>query len=254
VKAPLSPARPGLWSLAVALSAIGTGACGGGLPLLHPAHVLPKGKVSVGGGLSVQPALVLLPQAAETDAGNAALVLQERTVAPNVAPWVGGRVGLWGSNEAGLAYTGRAVRLDGRHAFTLSRSVSLSAGLGGELILLGRPSAPEKELGGVAGGGFDVPVLVGWNSTGGLYSAWAGPRLGLSWVRGKVALADQITPLGGQHLRAGIVAGLRAGFRHVHVALEIGADFHSVTGNLGDTPVSFKQATLTPAGGLVFTF
>lgn len=241
--------------LAFALCALGLGGCGGGAPLLHPAHVLLPGKVTLGAGLSGRPVLAALPSAPGTDEAEAESVLQERTIAPAVAPWVGGRVGITGSNEAGLTYSGRAVRLDGRHAFTLSKSVALSMGLGGELILSGRPSAG-GQAGSLLGGGLDVPLLIGWKSTGELYSGWIGPRAGISWVRGGLPTADPTKPLAfsGEHVRVGMVAGLRLGFRHVHVALEVGGDWHTVSGSLGETDVSFDQFSLTPAGALVVGF
>ncbi|WP_235880140.1 hypothetical protein [Polyangium aurulentum] len=227
------------------------------MPLLHPAHVLSPGAVSVGAGLSGQPVLLALPHASETAEGKAEALLQERTVAPALAPWASARIGIAGSNEAGLSYSGRAVRLDGRHAFKLSKAISLSAGLGGELLLIGRPRAGEGSPSSVLGGGFDVPVLVGWTSTGGLYSAWIGPRAGLSWIGGEipaVSEAEEGVDVGGQHLRVGLVAGLRAGFRHVHVALELGGDWHHVNGTLGGASVAFDQLSLTPAGAIVLTF
>jgi len=250
---PPSPPRHA-W-LALALTALGASACGGGVPLLHPAHVLSPGKVTLGAGLSGQPVLRALPSAPETDEGQAEVLLQERTIAPAVAPWVGARIGFAGSNEAGLTYAGNAVRLDARHAFTLSKSVALSAGLGGQVILAGRKREGE-EPSALSGGGLDIPLLVGWTSTGGLYSGWIGPRAGISWVQGSmgVAGADAPLPLSGRDVRVGLVAGLRVGFRHVHVALEIGGDWHSVAGSLGDADVSFGQISLTPAGALIVGF
>lgn len=246
-------ARPKLRPLALAVCALGLGGCGGGAPLLHPAHVLSPGKVTVGAGLSGRPVLAALPSAPGTDEALAENVLQDRTIAPAVAPWVSGRIGITGSNEAGLTYSGRALRLDGRHAFTLTKSVSLSMGLGGELILAGRPSgAGESGF----GGGLDVPLLIGWKSTGELYSGWIGPRAGITWVRGAFPSADPTKPLAivGDHVRVGMVAGFRLGFRHVHVGLEVGGDWNTVSGRMGTTDVSFNQFSLTPAGALIVGF
>src|SRR5688572_953389 len=70
----------------LAMAAFG---CGGGSPLLHPAHVNRPGVVSIGAGASGQIALRTLgAEASDADQ------LQDATVAPGVAPWVGGRVGL----------------------------------------------------------------------------------------------------------------------------------------------------------------
>jgi len=236
--------------LLAALCAAGTSACGGGAPLLHPAHVLTPGNVTVGAGLSGQPVLRSLSAAPGTAEANAEAVLETRMIAPALAPWVSARVGITGSNEAGLTYTGRAARLDGRHGFKLSKSLALSAGLGGEVILAGRrDAAGEPTL--MAGGGVDVPVLFGWMSTGGLYSGWIGPRAGFRWIRGEVtptAIADATD------IRVGLVEGMRHGFRYFHVALEIAGDWHEVSGSVGDIDVSTSQISLTPAGALILSF
>jgi hypothetical protein len=58
-------------------------------------------------------------------------------LAPSVAPWVNARVGIGGDNEAGLTYTGRAVRLDIRHAFE-DDDIALSMGAGASAVLRGR--------------------------------------------------------------------------------------------------------------------
>src|SRR6185369_12120360 len=111
------PGRPvfaAIAATAVAAALTSLVGCAGGGPLLHPAHVLKPGEVQVGAGLSGQIALRVLPS---VTAGEAEL--QRLTVAPGVAPWAGARVGIAGSNEAGLAYTGRSIRLDGRYAFSL---------------------------------------------------------------------------------------------------------------------------------------
>ncbi len=231
--------------------------CGGGLPLLHSVQVLPPGRVSAGAGLSGQVALQNLPSATGavgTDQSNLETQLQNSTIAPAVAPWISARVGITGSNEAGLTYNGRAIRLDGRHSFKLNKknSLALSAGLGGELLLIGRPRSGGQEPQSLLGGGFDVPLLFGWRSTAGLYSAWIGPRPGLTFVNG--VLADG-TAFSARDGRLGFVAGLSVGFRQVHVAMELGGAFHFVNALVGPTQrVEFNQFTLTPAGALVLTF
>lgn len=236
--------------LIVALGAMG---CGGGLPLLHSVQVLPPGRVSAGAGLSGQVVLQKLPVAAATAQTDPTAEIQEKTIAPAIAPWISARVGITGSNEAGLAYNGRAIRLDGRHSFALNKknSLALSAGFGGELLLVGRPQSGKQGLESLLGGGFDIPLLFGWRSTAGLYSAWIGPRPGLSFVRGN--LADG-TAFSAQDGRIGFVAGLSVGFRQIHVAMELGGAFHFVDAEIATQRLQFNQFTLTPAGALVLTF
>lgn len=204
--------------------------------------------------MSGQVVLQDLPSAAGTDQSSRETELQNNTIAPAIAPWISARVGIQGSNEAGLAYNGRAIRLDGRHSFQLNKknSLALSAGLGGELLLLGRPRGGAQEPQSLLGGGFDIPLLFGWRSTAGLYSAWIGPRPGLTFVKG--ALADG-TAFSAQDVRLGFVAGLSVGFRQIHVAMELGGAFHFVDADVAKTQrIEFQQFTLTPAGALVLTF
>ena len=80
-------------------------ACGGTTPLLHPAHGLAPGKVTVGLGSTGRVALT----AAAGESGSPERDLEHAAVAAGVAPWVGARVGLAGDNEAGLAWAGRSL-------------------------------------------------------------------------------------------------------------------------------------------------
>ncbi|WP_437778560.1 hypothetical protein [Sorangium sp. So ce1097] len=252
---------------AAGLLAIVSAGCHGGGPLLHPAHVLRPGTVSFGGGVSgemlIAGAVAASPDA-DASAGPAATEdaarrkLSEIAVAPGVAPWVSGRVGIEGDNEAGLTYTGRALRLDGRHAFSLGEATALSVGLGASALFAGGPGSEGSD---VHGAGIDVPVLLGFRSDADLYALWFGPRLGLELLGGEVRLpaAGAATPgplvdASGQHLRVGFVLGVRGGFRHVHVAVEATATYHHAAGEIAGAPVSIDQGTIVPGGGLTVTF
>ncbi len=270
----LGPVRRAGWPpRAAGLLVAMTAGCGGGAPLLHPAHVLRPGVVSFGGGVSGQVALRPVPRttAATTpgpvtpvgsagSAENEAGLASELAVAPAVAPWVAGRFGIEGNNEAGLTYTGRALRLDARHAFDLG-ATTISIGLGADALAARRPDAPG---GGVYGGGFDVPLLLGWRSQSDVYCGWIGPRGGLEILRGHV-LDSELGPIGGAdaatsleakltHGHVGGVVGARVGFRHVHVAVEIDAAYHRVSATLGARSATLDQVTLTPSGAIVATF
>jgi len=180
--------------------------------------------------------------------------LQQLTAAPGVAPWVSARVGIQGDNEGGLTYTGRSLRLDGRHAFSLGGS-SLSVGLGASALGAQRPG--EGAAGSsVFGGGFDVPILFGVKSSSELYSIWVGPRAGMEFLSGRVAL-DTMSPLSGvtaRHIFAGVLAGLKVGFRHVHAAIELDFAYHRTDGTLAGTKRGLDQLTLTPGGALLLSF
>jgi hypothetical protein len=174
------------------------------------------------------------------------------SLAPQVAPWVSARVGVGFDSEAGITYTGRAVRLDARRAFDLEDSTAVSIGIGGSAVLRGeeRPG-PDGVVVAPAGFGFDVPILFGWRSTAGVVSLWVGGRGGFEKIG-----ADS-TPASSIDLRrwyGGGVVGLGLGFRHLHGAVELDAYYQSVSGSMGGDDVHFTGATVTPAAGLTLSF
>jgi hypothetical protein len=241
--------RRGPW-IAGLFVTFGTTACGGGVPLLHPAHVLPPGRVEVGAGMSGELAL-------QTSAAGSS-TLQELAVSPGVAPWASGRVGIAGDNEGGLTYTGRTVRLDGRHAFPIG-GLALSIGLGGSAIVAHQPGHG-FDASGVYGGGLDVPVLLGIHTTGDLYSLWIGPRGGVELLRGRLAIAnvgepnEDLVDAEATHGFIGGLVGFRVGFRHVHVSVEGSFAYHHASGKIGSTPVTLDQTSVTPGGALQIAF
>ena len=249
-------ARARAVGLAIALLICLASGCGGGAPLLHPAHVNSPGVVSIGAGASGQ--FALRSVGGETsDSGK----LETATVAPGVAPWVGGRVGIRGDNEGGLTYTGRAVRVDGRHAFDLG-GPALSIGAGASAIFPQRPGRGDDET-RLYGGGVDVPVLFGLRTRSDVYALWGGLRGGFGVMGGSVISSAAPEPgepapgfvdLDARHFQVGALLGMRAGFRHLHVAIELDAAYHHVDGTFGEQSLSIDQFTLTPGGALVLTF
>ncbi|MFO0756560.1 MAG: hypothetical protein U0359_08725 [Byssovorax sp.] len=221
--------------------------------MFHPAQVLSPGKVTAGAGMSGQVEL-RVPGASTAEAPGAGR-LGELAVGPAMAPWVGARVGLPRHNEAGLGVTGRALRLDARHAF-LFGDLALSVGLGASALA---PIRPGEDGAGsrVFGGGVDVPVLIGMTSASDLYALWAGPRVGAELWRGRAALSEGSAALAdveGRHLFAGLVAGVRVGFRHVYAALELSFAYHRVDGTLGGAPLGVSRLSLAPASALILSF
>jgi hypothetical protein len=224
----------------------------------------------VGAGLSGQVALRSIPTPTLQQSTLQQSSLQSLTIAPGVAPWVAGRMGLAYANEGGLTYTGSALRLDARHAFALGRSGAISLGLGASALMAQRPGVDQAS--GVYGGGADVPLLIGWRSTGGLYSFWFGPRGGFELFSGRTVLPDgssapPLVDVGGKHFFGGLTAGARVGFRHVHLALEVNASYHAADGKFSPSPPpsgpaqpppgsssSLQQISVTPAGALEVTF
>jgi hypothetical protein len=235
--------------------------------MLHPAHVLPPGEAMVGAGLSGQLALRPLPAVAASVAQDQSS-LEDLAIAPGVAPWVSGRVGIPYDNEGGLTYSGHALRLDLRHAFMFGKGAALSIGLGGTAVLARRPG--EDDANGVYGGGGDLPILIGLRSTGDIYAFWFGPRVGFDILQGGIQQDPTSSALevSGKHFYAGLTAGMRVGFRHIHLALEINAAYNYANGTFQVAPMagtsgtptstptstSVQQISLTPAGALEVTF
>lgn len=265
---------------AVALSPL-LGGCGGGAPLLHPARTLPAGDIRVASGVSANVAVGSLgddlnvardiaardPQAPGAPGSNPAYAkgaLVAAAVAPGLAPFVGARVGAGNHFEGGLAYTGRAVRVDMRRSFDEGK-VSFSAGLGLSATLYGRQTGTELQnvdLGALHGYGFDIPLLVGWESDGGLYKVWGGARGGferdvletLTSEPKSVTIGTPPIHLDANRYWGGAVAGLAMGFNHVHVALELSAAYQAVRGTYNDNKVTVQGLTLAPATALWWTF
>jgi hypothetical protein len=264
---------------AVALTTLG---CAGGSPLLHPARALDTGVVRAAAGVSANVvagsaaedlrnareeaavAGATVPGAPGTDPGYAKGALVAAAVAPGLAPFVAARVGAGNRFEGGVAYTGRGVRIDMRRSFDVE-NVSFSAGAGVTGAFYGRDQStplPNVDLSALHGYGADVPLLVGWQSDGGLYQLWAGARAGFEHddIETLTSEPKDITiGLPPIRLRAtryfgGALAGIGTGFRHIHVAAEIAASYQSVTGDYNDTHVAVSGLSITPAGALWWTF
>ena len=230
-------------------------ACGGGAPLMHPAHPLPEGEVTVGAGFSGR-VPVAPSRLSPEDTGDRAI--EEGAVAPGLAPWVGGRVGIGANWEGGVTYTGRSARADIRHAF-VADDLALSLGLGVSGLLPKRDDDLRLRVGGF---GFDVPLIVGWRSDADLYSLWLGPRGGGEYLNGQQEVGvDPLDPdrfvlddVSGWHAYAGGVFGMRIGFRYVFAVLEVDGAMHWAGGSIGDEDVSVSQFAIEPGGAIVVKF
>ncbi|HXX69332.1 MAG TPA: hypothetical protein VEK07_19260 [Polyangiaceae bacterium] len=255
--------------------------CGGGLPLLHPARALPQSSVRAFAGFSDNVAAASFSSALRAAINDAAAnpgapgapgsdptyargALVAASVAPGLAPVAGARVGLGEQFEAGLAYTGRAIRGDVRRSFDLGHHWTLGAGVGGSAALFGDAQGttlPNVDLGALHGWGADVPVQLGYESDGGLYMAWIGARAG--WEHVDIgALASQPggslgappISLSATRFWTGGLVGVAVGFWHVHVAVELDVSYASVEGDYNETHASVEGATLAPAAALWWRF
>jgi hypothetical protein len=178
-------------------------------------------------------------------------------LAPGVAPFVSMRIGLAGDNEVGISYTGRYLRLDGRHVFESGKwAFSLGAGARGSLDASNAAAEPgsTSTTPRPRGFGFDVPLLVGWRSAAGVVSLWGGARGGFDRVHAAASSSVVTSDLDLTHWRVGGVAGLSIGFRHVHAGIELEASYNGIKGSWGNREVELGGVTLTPAGAILFTF
>lgn len=240
---------------------------------MHGAHALDRGTMTAGAGLSGTfdngGASSAMREARQVTAqgnpdGRVASARGDAVVAafaPSIAPWIGARVGLPSSNEAGLTYTGRAVRLDFRHAFE-DGQLAISIGAGATALLSGH-SQDGATAGtaihlGLGSMGADVPVIFGWQSDAGIVTLWAGPRAGFERLTGDATIGANDSPPSGNldllHWYAGGVAGLRLGFRHLHGVLELDTCYQTVDGSVAGIDVHVSGVTLAPAAALIATF
>jgi hypothetical protein len=219
---------------------------------LHGAHTLALGDTAQGAGFSGTFALGdarAAVQSARATEQRAAL----DALAPGVAPWVNARVGIGADSEAGLTYTGRAVRFDARHAFEFEEtSTAFSIGAGGSAVLRGEErTAPDGVVVAPGGFGFDVPLLFGWRSTAGVVSLWAGARGGFERISASPTPASEVDL---RRVYGGGVIGLGLGFRHLHGAIELDSAYQRVSGSVYGADIRLNGITLTPAAGLILKF
>jgi hypothetical protein len=241
--------------------------------MLHPAQALGPAEVRAAAGFSgnvaggdLAGALHDAKNEATTsaspprDATFARGALAAAAVGPGLAPWVAARVGLGASFDAGLAYSGRALRADVRRAFALSPGWAASVGAGGSTVLGGRPEGgelPDVDVGALHGWGADLPVLVGFESDGQLYTAWLGVRAG--WEHVDISSASDgsgrsLPGLAATRLWAGGIFGVAVGFRHVHVAIELDASYASISGDYAGIHGTVQGLVLAPASALWWRF
>jgi hypothetical protein len=251
------------------------------MPLLHPAQTLPLGDVRALAGFSSNVAVGGLASATRNAVNQAAAnpgappppgdvayaqgALAAASIGPGLAPIVGARVGVGAQSEAGLVYTGRAVRADIRRSFGLSEAWAISVGAGGSATLYGRSdqaSIPNVDLGRLHGWGADVPILFGYKSDGDLYMLWLGARGGWQHVDvgdltsepGSAQLGALPLSLSATEFWGGGLLGAAVGFRHVHVAMELDVSYAVVTGDYAATHAQVAGVSLTPAAALWWLF
>lgn len=268
--------------LACGLAALLVG-CGGGAPLLHPAHTLPEGDVTFAAGSSGKLALgdladadqrlddaAAIPSGATTSEERRRFVegaIARFAMAPGVAPFAAARVGLGQQNEAGLSYLGRSLRIDGRHAFEWP-NVALSVGLAGTGALARAGDKPPREVAApdsgfrsvdvtsLTGYGVELPVLFGYRSSADVVMLWAGLRAGFERDTFDVALVEApneqfATSGAATRLWGGALVGFAVGLPPIQVRTELDVAYESAQGHLltgtGELEVDVAGWSLTPA-------
>ncbi len=277
----------------VALAAVLLTGCGGGAPLLHPAHTMPEGDVSFAAGTSGRLTLGGLRDAedqldtAGATRGGATTpnerngfvkgTLSRFVVAPGVAPFIAARAGLGHHNEAGLTYSGRAFRLDGRHAFEWP-NLALSIGVMATGALARPGDQPPHEVGEQPGGdtglrsvtlaslngyGLELPVLFGYRSSADVVKLWTGLRAGFEHDSANISLVEAPDTLLGSTAVAmrwwgGGLVGFSVGLAPIEVRVEVDAAYESVHGHLltqsGELSGDVAGWSLTPAMAISANF
>jgi hypothetical protein len=210
---------------------------------------------------------------------------------PALAPWVGMRAGIGWRSEAGLTYTGRSVRADARHAIE-GQKLAASAGLGvsgvlqrlrddreldpypsgGSTPYLQSPAQPPSEpfpgvdARSVGGWGVDVPLVVGWRSSGEVAMVWGGARGGHERLGGELWLQDFVEPdkvelagIDASRWWMGGLLGIAVGVRPIWVGAELDVAYHWLGADIeraeGPTRhVELSGPALAPTGALFGKF
>jgi hypothetical protein len=197
--------------------------------------------------------------------------LLERSLEPGLTPWVGGRVGLGESWEAGVAYTGHRMRVDGRHVFENEKE-ALSFGAAAHALLLqlggsegnsegdgtNQRLAKESLYFSATGGGIEIPILFGTRRWSRWFEPSIGVRFGYETVFGSMPLMAQFNvkqpdsdpddPGQVMHATANAhrfwvegLLGLSAGSAPLFLRLELTAGVHRAFGSVdfpNDDPLS----------------
>jgi len=173
-----------------------------------------------------------------------------------------------------MAYTGRALRIDARHAIEWP-SYALSLGVGGSGALSHSGDLPEQgphqsagglrvaELESLRGYGLDVPVLFGYRSDADVVLVWAGLRAGFERDDVDVSLVEApdeaiAASAHATRLWAGGLVGFAVGLAPLQIRVELDAAYESVHGRLltsgGELSARVDGLSLTPAAAISAKF
>ena len=244
---------------------------------MHPAHTLSTGDTQFAAGASAS--FALGPHANAINAADAEAInvttnnptetysrgaLAAAAIAPGVAPFVSGRVGLDHNIEGGFAYAGRIARVDGRFAWQTD-STALSIGVGASALLSRRGASPNRQIASLdldetTGWGLDMPILFGWRSAADFVWLWSGIRGGYDRLLGSVgyvAAGPESTidgDISGSRSYVMGLFGLAVGFRYLHASVELSGGYSLSKGTLWGTEVEVRGFSISPATALLFRF
>lgn len=273
--------------LGAAVAALCAISCGGGLPLLHPAQVLPSGVTSLSAGMGsnwvggeanreIDAARAVTAGGEPVTALSASTDIAAALWSPGLFPWVAMRLGLGNQNEAGATYTGRWARIDARHALVFGHwALSLGAGAGLGLAhpystnsngtnafgvsepIAGLDSSSARAV------ALDTPVILGWHSSADIARVWFGFRPSYEHAYGTLSFTSASTTtqtdFTADALTVGGIVGFAMGLRPLFVAMELSVGesraHGSMSGNSGGTAsgsASLSAVSITPAAALIW--
>ncbi len=263
---------------ALVCAAVALAGCATVNPTLTPARVLRPGHVAFDLGTAYQaPVVATALAAAHTAAGEISRgndtpanrdLLAQGAIAfaqtpPGPAPYVAGRIGIAGDNEAHLALAGRTLRLGARHRFWTDSTGDWALTLGVQarvaplaVLMDGTVPGVTVPASWLAGG--DVALLVGRTSSD-LYDIWIGVRAGYTHAGGSLQSAS----LNGgaafgatlDRVDAALTLGLRVGFGHLAgmIEIDVAGGYYSAAASFGAS-ASGGVLALVPAAALRLQF
>jgi hypothetical protein len=209
--------------------------CAPAVPLLTGGATTPSGRADLGVGGAARIALGGI----ETVEPSAWADAADEAVPTGVVPVGTFRYGVRPGTSLGAMVAGSLLDVSVLHELAVDEADSLRPAL-----LVGADAFGGLTAGGGRVGG-NIPLLFGLNATS-LLEVWVGLRAGIEVVVGEAG-ESAVDLFGG---RIGGVVGLGAGFRHLHVLVELTAAYERWTGSIGETDIVADGVALTPAFAL----
>lgn len=259
-------------------TAVALAGCATVNPTLAPARVLRAGRVAFDLGTAYEAPLLAAALTAahaasreiasgnDTPANRDALAQGAVAFAQTpvgLAPYVSGRVGLEGNNEAHFAVMGRAARLGARHRFWTDRTGDWALTLGlqvraAPVAMLMDATVPGVSVTASWLAGGDLALVVGRTSSE-LYDLWLGVRAG--YTHGEGSLVSTLLNGGAafgatlDRVDAALTFGLRVGFGHLAgmIEIDLAGGYYRATASFGAS-ASGGVLALVPAAALRLQF